>query len=63
MVIGWATMEDAQASIVQYTCSDCAQLSATGTSRHYYLPWIPIYKSPQIHCTYFLSTQPRLQLR
>jgi 3',5'-cyclic AMP phosphodiesterase CpdA len=48
MVVGWATLSSA-GSTVQYTCAGCGQYSATGSASYYYLPWIPLYTSPQIH--------------
>jgi hypothetical protein len=36
---------------VQYTCSGCGQYVVEGKASYYYMPWLPIYVSPQIHCT------------
>ena len=50
MVVGWATLTKSGTK-VQYTCSGCGQYVVEGKASYYYMPWLPIYVSPQIHCT------------
>jgi hypothetical protein len=50
MVVGWATLSKSGTK-VQYTCSGCGQYVVEGKASYYYMPWLPIYVSPQIHCT------------
>jgi hypothetical protein len=52
MVVGWATLSKT-GSKVQYTCAGCGQWVVEGSASYYYMPWIPLYVSPQIHCTLF----------
>jgi hypothetical protein len=49
VVVGWATVDDTKSTVVQYTCPGCASQQTLGTASRYWLPWIPIYRSPQIH--------------
>jgi 3',5'-cyclic AMP phosphodiesterase CpdA len=48
MVVGWATLSKT-GSKVQYTCAGCGQWVVEGSASYYYMPWIPLYVSPQIH--------------